>query len=1260
MKKKLKMFAIVLLGACSLTAAAQNNEILTISPNTLAPGSTGTTVTFNLDTDDPPPPPAGVAPDSVVIGTLNGASINHPDQYTITAVFDVPSDESGGARNATITFTTPQGTLTYTKTGGVTIEGDADLSSGLTLFAPLPETNTYLIDSSGSIVHTWSDTYGPGNAVYFETNGSLYKTCNTRDTWFNEGGAGGRVERRDWDGELLWAFDHSSTNGRLHHDIEVLPNGNILMIAWELKTQADCIAAGRNPSLLSDGELWPDTIIEVAPTGSYGGQIVWEWHVWDHLVQDYDAAKAHYGTIADHPERIDLNFVPQGDGTDWNHINSIDYNAEYDQIILSVRSFSEIWIIDHSTTTAEAAGQTGGTYGSGGDLLYRWGNPQAYGAGDSADQQLFVQHDAVWIDDDCPGAGNILVFNNGMGRSGGNYSSVDEIAPPVNPDGSYTLASAAYGPSAPTWSYTATPTTNFYAMNISGAQRLTNGNTLICSGPDGYLFEVTTNRETVWEYNAGESVFRATRFPTNYAGFNSSSNSTAVAQDDAADSAYDSGWTNQSNGGTGFNPWQLAVTGDGGHFTGSSTGNAGGSGGIDTGGRAWGLWSTNGVAEAIRSWDSALLDTSTLLALDFDNGHVSEGASVGLAIQNSAGDNLWEFLFSGGGTYYSINNAGGIASSSIPFTGDGLTIEFQLTGSDTYRARITTAADIAYSDSGTLISQADQTPARLRVWNYQAGGGSEYDVFINSLAIREGSLTSGSTSHGVVVDTGQTDCYGNENTISAPTPGTVFAGQDAQYTGHQPSYSVSADGLTVYDNNTGLTWTRSPDINNDGTINADDKLSQTNAVNYAATLNAASFGGYSDWRLPSIRELYSLMNFNGIDISGVEQPSTPFIDTNAFYFGYGDTNAGDRLIDAQWASTTIYVDTTMGGNQTMFGLNLADGRIKGYPLSGKSYYVYYCRGNTDYADHNYVDNGDGTVSDLSTGLQWQQSDSATGLSWSNALAYAENLKLGGYQDWRLPNAKELQSLVDYTRAPGITGTAAIDPVFYCSPITNEAGQADFPWYWTSTTHINSSPNPGGYAAYVCFGRALGYMNGSWQDVHGAGCQRSDPKGGSLSDWAYTPNGYYSDFAPQGDAIRLYNYVRCVRGSALPPATDTDSDGLSDWYEYDYTTNITAMSATADSDSDGMDNLNESRCGTSPIDASSIFAMDTATAETYGSLILTWQSAIGQTYRIQVSTNLMTDAFSRTLATGITATPPLNTYTVTNITAENAFYRAVAE
>ncbi len=395
-----------------------------------------------------------------------------------------------------------------------------------------------------------------------------------------------------------------------------------------------------------------------------------------------------------------------------------------------------------------------------------------------------------------------------------------------------------------------------------------------------------------------------------------------------------------------------------------------------------------------------------------------------------------------------------------------------------------------------------------------------------------------------IVDTGQTLCYNDTDEIASPVAGSAFYGQDAQYSGNQPSYTDNNDGTTT-DNITGLMWTKSPDINHDGLINVSDKLTQPEAVASADTLTAS---GYTDWRLPTIKELYSLILFSGLDCSGYngnnQDDLTPFIDTNYFDFGYGDENSGERIIDAQFATSTIYTGTTMGGNQTMFGVNFADGRIKGYPVyvaqenEYKTFYVYYVRGDSTYGTNNYNDNGNGTVTDVATGLMWQQNDSGTGMNWEDALEWVQTKNSEnylGYNDWRLPDVKELQSIVDYSRSLSETNSAAIDTMFNCTAITDEGNTQNYPFYWSSTTHANMIN--GGYAAYVAFGEALGFMemppnSGNYQlmDVHGAGAQRSDPKTGNPDDY---PFGH----GPQGDVIRINNYVRLVRNT-----DNTEIDG----------------------------------------------------------------------------------------------------------------------
>ena len=404
---------------------------------------------------------------------------------------------------------------------------------GYTLIAPLQSTTAYLLDLDGRVVHEWRGARPPGASVYLLDSGNLLRTLRRGETGiFQSAGAGGRIEEVSWTGELVWELDWAGAEFLQHHDVEPLPNGNLLLLAWERKGRAAALAAGRDPRRVGDEGLWVDYLVEIEPRRPRGGRVVWEWHVWDHLVQERDPELAGYGSARDQPGRIDLNAgggdepggtaaadaeidrlralgylgtAPGGGrgrarrrlAADWTHANAVAYNQELDQILVTVRHLDEIWVIDHGTTTAEAAGSTGGRLGRGGELLYRWGNPAAWGAAEGT-QTLFAPHDAQWIPPGHPGAGNILIFNNGQGRPGGQRSSVDEIRPPLDADGAYARPSdGPFGPAAPLWSH---DQPRFYSARLSGAQRLANGNTLICAGEQGRVFEVTPAGERVWEY----------------------------------------------------------------------------------------------------------------------------------------------------------------------------------------------------------------------------------------------------------------------------------------------------------------------------------------------------------------------------------------------------------------------------------------------------------------------------------------------------------------------------------------------------------------------------------------------------------------------------------------------------------------------------------------------------------------------------------------------------------------------------------------
>ena len=414
----------------------------------------------------------------------------------------------------------------------------ASASPGYTLVQTLTSMDTDLIDLEGRVVHRWSSSYKLGGGAYIQPNGNLLRTCILPRNPFNSAcpGLSGAAEILDWDGNQLWSYEFATPDQTLHHDITLLPNGNILMIGVEQKSREDQIAIGRDPARMRNDVMWFDYIIELKPTGRSGGEIVWEWHMWDHLIQDFDKTKKNFGVVADHPEKIDINFIeenilarggnstmarlqslgyvggsggpvdPRASLPDWTHANSIAYNEKLDQIVLSVRGPGELWVLDHSTTREEAATDKGGRHGKGGGLLYRWGNPQAYQRGAPQDQQFFGQHDVHWIADGLPGAGNIIVFNNGDNRKDGAYSSIEEIKPPVRADGSYEIEDGApYGPEKPAWRYVAEPKEDFFSQFLSGVQRLPNGNTLICAGMSAELIEVTPSGKTVWTKNMGDA-----------------------------------------------------------------------------------------------------------------------------------------------------------------------------------------------------------------------------------------------------------------------------------------------------------------------------------------------------------------------------------------------------------------------------------------------------------------------------------------------------------------------------------------------------------------------------------------------------------------------------------------------------------------------------------------------------------------------------------------------------------------------------------
>jgi hypothetical protein len=404
-----------------------------------------------------------------------------------------------------------------------------NLADGYVMFTPTNSAEMYLINRKGEVVHTWKGNYSIMGG-YLMDDGSLVQNAHDPDfPVFAGGGETGRIQKISWDGKILWDFEYATEEYHAHHDFAVMPNGNILAIAWEARTAEEALALGRKPEFIPKEGLWPDKIVEIKPTDKYHGEIVWEWHSWDHIIQNVDPALPNYGNPSEHPELLDINAsamkprIMSEDsvelmhkagqlwrnqtagnmGSDVYHFNAINYNAELDQIAVSSPMLSEILIIDHSTTTEEAKGHSGGRYNKGGDFLYRWGNPGNYQQGDSTDRKLYHQHDVRWVEKGMPGEGNITIYNNEVpgGPNGQDYSSVYEIKLPMDNNGNYILnENNRFGPENPDWTYVADDTLSFYGSFISGAHRMTNGNTFINEGPRGRFFEVTSDGEIVWEY----------------------------------------------------------------------------------------------------------------------------------------------------------------------------------------------------------------------------------------------------------------------------------------------------------------------------------------------------------------------------------------------------------------------------------------------------------------------------------------------------------------------------------------------------------------------------------------------------------------------------------------------------------------------------------------------------------------------------------------------------------------------------------------
>lgn len=362
-----------------------------------------------------------------------------------------------------------------------------------TFYSTQNSTSAVLLDTNGTTVHTWtfSSSARTGYSSYLLPGGTVLRTVARQGNSFQGGAICGQVQKVDWDGNVLWNYICSTTTYCSHHDICPMPNGNVILIVYELKSASQVTQAGCQWS----HTMWPDMLMEIQPTGSSTGTVVWEWHAWDHLVQQYNPAKDNYGIVADHPELLDLNYNNSQQTTDWMHVNGIDYNEALDQIVISSHFLNELYVIDHSTTTEEAAGHTGGNSGKGGDILYRWGNPAAYDA--SGTNIFHVVHDAHWIPPGHARAGALVGFNNN-GISN-NQSAVDMFFPPYNGYNYDYTPGTAYTPSTYKWRHACNGHTN----SEGGAQNLPNGNILVCITQAGFIYEIDSNNTVLWQKSLG-------------------------------------------------------------------------------------------------------------------------------------------------------------------------------------------------------------------------------------------------------------------------------------------------------------------------------------------------------------------------------------------------------------------------------------------------------------------------------------------------------------------------------------------------------------------------------------------------------------------------------------------------------------------------------------------------------------------------------------------------------------------------------------
>ncbi len=419
-----------------------------------------------------------------------------------------------------------------------TFVNEPEALNAYTLFSVTFGKSSYLVDNCGELINQWDHTYRAGLAGYMTPDGRLLRSSRITHPTISQTSQGGLIELYSWDGNLDWSYDFNTDVRTQHHDMVYMDNGNILVLVWEYITTTEVRALGRDVDEYPVRALYGEAVYEIQPVGADSAVVVWEWHLRDRYIQEYDPTKQNYvADISEHPRKYNFNYsgISKWSHTDWTHCNALDYNPERDEVLINCRGGNEFWIVDHSTTTEEAAMDTGGDRGHGGDFLYRWGNPQAYGSGIRMDLKLYGAHGLEWIPEDRPYGGSIIAYNNGIDRPGPNYSTVEVVTPAMDIDGNYIMDSTGvFLPKLAAYTFTHDPAEDFYSNYQSNACFLPNGNLFTNQGDNGHFIEFDDAGQIVWEYvnPAGflgpavqgqtpqsSSVFTATRLPVDHPAF---------------------------------------------------------------------------------------------------------------------------------------------------------------------------------------------------------------------------------------------------------------------------------------------------------------------------------------------------------------------------------------------------------------------------------------------------------------------------------------------------------------------------------------------------------------------------------------------------------------------------------------------------------------------------------------------------------------------------------------------------------------------